>query len=94
MIDRTMEPALSESERAFVARAISRRRLFLALSLSGLVIGAMLSLHYGARKLQDPSFPVGAKVVILVLILLNSRQNLRQYRFAGILEKIRPRTNP
>jgi hypothetical protein len=29
--------------------------------------------------------------VLVVLILLNARQNLRQYRFAGILEKHRVR---
>jgi len=33
----------------------------------------------------------GARMVIVLLILLNSRQNLRQYRFAGILTKIQPR---
>lgn len=79
---------LTQAERSFVARAVRRGRLFLALSIAGLVIAAGLAVYYTTRKLLDPSFTIGARVVILVLILLNSRQNLRQYRFARILEKI------
>ena len=47
-------------------------------------------MYYTSRKLHDPAFEVGARMVIIVLVLLNSRQNLRQYRFAGILEKLEP----
>ena len=81
---------LTATERAFVARALRRRRLFLALSLFGLVVAVGLGVYYTWRKLHDPAFAVGARMVIVVLILLNSRQNLRQYRFAGILEKLEP----
>jgi hypothetical protein len=89
-----MEPILSESERAFVERAVGRERLFLALSVAGIAVAVALSIYYGARRLADPSFPVGARAVIVVLVLLNSRQNLRQYRFARILEKIRRGPDP
>jgi hypothetical protein len=54
------------------------------------VIAGGLGVYYAVRKLMDPGFSIGARVVILVLILLNSRQNLRQYRFAKILEKTAP----
>jgi len=70
----------------FVARALRRKRLFLALSIVGLVIAATLALYYGFRRLHDPDFPIGPRLVIVVLILLNSRQNLRQYRFASVIE--------
>ena len=82
--------ALTESERAFVARALRRRKLFLALSIAGIVIAVALSGYYGWRKVHDPAFEIGARMVIVLLILLNSRQNLRQYRFAGILTKLQP----
>ena len=81
---------LTPTERAFAARAVRRGRLFLVLSIAGIVIAAGLAIYYGVRKVQDPSFSIGARGVILVLILLNARQNLRQYRFAQILEKIAP----
>ena len=81
---------LTGTERAFVARALRRRRLFLALSVFGLAVAVGLGVYYTWRKLHDPAFEVGARMVIIVLVLLNSRQNLRQYRFAGILEKLEP----
>jgi hypothetical protein len=84
-----VEP-LTEGERAFVARAIRRRRLFFGLSVAGLAIAAALSIYYVGRRLLDPTFPVGPRLVIVVLVLLNARQNLRQYRFATILGKTGP----
>jgi hypothetical protein len=81
---------LTATERAFVARALRRRTLFLALSILGVMISLGLAVYYTWRKLHDPAFAVGARMVIVVLVLLNSRQNLRQYRFAGILEKLEP----
>ena len=81
---------LTGTERAFVARALRRRRLFIAHSVFGLAVAVGLGVYYTWRKLHDPAFEVGARMVIIVLVLLNSRQNLRQYRFAGILEKLEP----
>ena len=68
-----------------MGRAVRRRALFLALSVAGLVIAIGLTVFYAWRKLHDPSFPVGARAVIVLLILLNSRQNLRQYRYVRLL---------
>jgi hypothetical protein len=45
-----------------------------------------LPAHYGFRRLNDSTFPIGPHAVIVVLILLNSRQDLRQYRFASFIE--------
>ena len=79
---------LTGAERAFVARALRRRRLFLALSVVGVLVAVGLAGYYTWRKLHDPAFAIGSRMVIVVLVLLNSRQNLRQYRFAGILAKL------
>ena len=81
---------LTATEKAFVARALRRRRVFLALSVVGVVIAGGLAVYYTWRKIHDPAFAVGARMVIIILVLLNARQNLRQYRFAGILEKLAP----
>ncbi len=77
---------MTESEQRFAERAVRRKKLFLALSIAGLVIAAVLSVFYVYRRLTDPTFPIGPRAVIVLLILLNSRQNLRQYRYAGVLE--------
>jgi hypothetical protein len=39
------------------------------------------------RASVDPHAPTRVRLVLVLLILLNARQNLRQYRFAGILKK-------
>ena len=81
---------MTDAETRFAARALRRKRLFLVLSIAGLVIAVGLSVYYAFRAATDPSFPIGPRAVIVVLILLNARQNLRQYRFAGILEQVLP----
>jgi hypothetical protein len=82
---------VTDAESRFAARALRRKRLFLVLSIAGLVIAAGLSVYYIARVATNPDFPIGPRLVIVVLILLNARQNLRQYRFAGILEQVLPK---
>src|SRR5262245_39391191 len=81
---------LDAVETAFARRALRRRPLFLALSVGGIAVAAGLSCYYIWRRLHDPLFPVAARAVIVVLVLLNARQNLRQYRFAGVLGKVLP----
>ena len=81
---------MTDAEFRFAARALRRKRLFLALAIVGVVIGAGLTIYYSVRVATDPDFPLGPRAVIVVLILLNARQNLRQYRFAGILEQVLP----
>lgn len=79
---------LTDSEIRFAGRAVRRGRLFLALACGGVAIALALSVFYGYRRWTDPSFPVGPRAVIVLLILLNARQNLRQYRYATLLRKL------
>jgi len=76
----------TDTQQRFVERALRRKKLFLAISIVGMVIAVVLAAYYGFRRLNDPTFPIGPHAVIVVLILLNSRQNLRQYRFASFIE--------
>ena len=76
----------TDTQRRFVERALRRKRLFLALSIVGIVLAVVLAAYFGFRRLNDPTFPIGPRAVIVVLILLNSRQNLRQYRFASFID--------
>ena len=76
----------ADSQQRFVERALRRKKLFLGLSIVGIVIAVVLTTYYGFRRLNDPTYPIGSHAVIVVLILLNSRQNLRQYRFASFIE--------
>lgn len=83
--------SLSEAEQAFAARAIRRKRLFRVLSNASVVVALSLALVYGYERMHDPSFAFAPRAVIILLILLNARQNLRQHKYAAILEKlIRP----
>jgi hypothetical protein len=83
-------PSLNEVERAFAARAVRRKELFRVLSRAGIAIAAGLALFYGWKRVHDPSFPLAPRLVLVVLILLNARQNLRQYKYAALLEKLTP----
>jgi hypothetical protein len=84
-----MSPSpLTDSEIRFAGRAVRRSRLFLALACGGVLIALALSVFYAYRRWTDPSFPVGVRAVVVLLILLNARQNLRQYRYALLLRKL------
>jgi hypothetical protein len=78
----------SPGDEAFAARLIRRKDLFLGLSIAGVTIAAALSAYYGWRRWHDPQFQVGARAVIVLLVLLNARQNLRQYRCARIVARL------
>jgi formate-dependent nitrite reductase membrane component NrfD len=58
------------------------------LSIVGIVIAVVFAAYSGFRRLTDPTYPIGPRAVIVILILLNSRQNLRQYRFASFIEDL------
>ena len=79
---------MTEAEKSFAARAVRRRKLFLTLAVAGVAVASSLTVYYGYRRAHDPAYPVGVRIVVVVLILLNARQNLRQYKFAGLLEKL------
>jgi len=83
-----------DSEERFARRAVRRRRLFLGLSVAGLVIAAALTVLYSVLWWRNPSFPVAPRAVIILLVLLNARQNLRQYRYAGLLAELLPPAEP
>jgi len=83
-------PELDAAESAFARRALRRRPLFLALSIAGIAVALGLSSYYAWRRAHDPQFALAARAVIVVLVLLNARQNLRQYRYATVLGKVLP----
>jgi len=76
----------------FVRTAVRRKKLFLVLSVAGVAIGLGLAAWFGYRRWADPDATGGLAFVVVVLILLNARANLRQYRFAGVLERLLKRT--
>ena len=80
---------MSDSERRFAERAVRRRRLFMALAVAGVIVAAGLAVLYGWQWTHDHAFAIGPRLVIVLLILLNARQNLRQYRYAGVIEAMR-----
>jgi len=61
--------------------------VFLWLAVAGVVAGLALAGYTAYQAVIDPHAPSGIRVALVVLVLLNARQNLRQYRFAGILAK-------
>ena len=77
---------MNEPEERFALRAIRRQRLFLGLSIAGLVVTFALTVLYGFLWWRNPAFPVGPRAVIILLVLLNARQNLRQYKYARLLQ--------
>lgn len=79
---------LDDTERAFAERAMRRKAVFRTLSIAGIVIAGGLALFYGWERLHDPSFALAPRLVLIVLILLNARQNLRQHKYAALLEKL------
>ena len=72
----------------FARAAVHRKRLFLLLSATGVAAGIALAVYYGYRRLHDPGYALGLRFAVVVLILLNARQNLRQFRYAVVLEKL------
>ena len=88
MTDLPTDARLDDSERAFAARAMRRKNLFRTLSNVSVAVAVGLTLFYGIRKFRDPTYDVGARFVVILLILLNARQNLRQHKYALLLEKL------
>ena len=77
---------MTDTDERFALRAIRRKRLFLGLSIAGLAIAFALTVLYGVLWWRNPAFPVAPRAVIILLVLLNARQNLRQYKYARLLE--------
>jgi CHASE2 domain-containing sensor protein len=79
---------MTEPDQRFAQRAIRRQRLFLGLSIAGLAIACSLTVLYAVLWWINPAFPVGPRAVIILLVLLNARQNLRQYKYSRILTEL------
>lgn len=81
--------SLTESQRRFVAAAVRRKHLFRRLSVIGVAAAVGLSAWWAWRwATGDADAEVGLRFVLVVFILLNARQNLRQYRYAAALEAL------
>jgi hypothetical protein len=81
------DDGLSATERALAERVTRRARLFLALSAAGVAVALALAGHVVYRKLREPEHAIGLHAVVIVLVLLNARLNLRLYRLARILAR-------
>ena len=83
---------MNPSQSTFVKSSIRRKKLFLGLSLLGVLAGLGLGIYWFFFSPGEPDAPNGLRAVLVVMILLNARQNLRQYRYALALEALcRPR---
>ena len=81
---------MTEAQSRFVASTIRRKDLFLRLSILGVVVAVGLSGWYVWRGLYAPATAGGTGWVLVVLILLNARQNLRQHKYALLLMELVP----
>jgi len=66
-----------------VKTATATRRRFLALSAAGVVVALGLAAKYTHVAMSGADSAIGTGAVIVVLILLNARANLRYYRLAN-----------
>jgi hypothetical protein len=78
---------ISDYELRFSKKAIKRKKLYLWLSALDVIVALGLTLYYGWQFATQSDFAVGIHAVLVVLILLMGRLNLRQYYYAKILEK-------
>lgn len=80
--------SMTDSESRFAKRAIKRKKLFLMFSIASVTVGSSLTLFYAWQYATQPGFAPGIHFVLVLLIFLMARQNLRQYYYAKILEKL------
>ena len=74
MTTRDSTASLNEIERAFAERAVRRKEVFRVLSIAGIVIAAGLTIFYGWERLNDPSFALAPRFVLIILILRSGRR--------------------
>ena len=55
---------LSDSERLFVGRAVRRERLFLVLSMAGVVAALLLGVYTIYQRWLDPHYAIGARAAL------------------------------
>ena len=73
---------MTDAETRFVEATVRRRRLFLFLSAVGVAAGLGLAGWYRWAGWT------ATHAVVVVLVLLNARQHLRQHRRAAVLDKL------
>ena len=82
---------MTEAQSRFLTNAIRRKDLFLQLSIVGVIVAIGLAGWCIWRRLEEPSASGGTGWVLLILVLLNARQNLRQCHYARILRNLTQR---
>lgn len=80
---------LTDYEQALTRKTIHKEKLFLFLSVISVVMGLSLAVYYVWKAYAYPDFTPGIHIVVVILVLLNARQNLRQYFSARIMVKLR-----
>ena len=80
--------SMTDYEKSFLLNAIRRKKLFLVLSVISVMTGLSLALFYAWKAYTYPQFDASIHALVVLLILLNARQNLRQYNYAKILGKL------
>ena len=81
---------MTEAQSRFLTNAIRRKDFFLQLSILGVIVAIGLGAWYIWRSLEEPSASGGTGWVLVLLVLLNARQNLRQHRYAVLLQELMP----
>ncbi len=79
---------MTEAQSRFLAAAIRRKDLFLQLSIVGVIVAIGLAGWYLWRTLEEPGAPGGTGWALVILVLLNARQNLRQHKYAALLQEL------
>lgn len=83
-----MYMSITDPELGFARRAIRRKKLFLFFSITSVIVGLTLASYYAWQFATQPGFAAGIHFMLVLLILLMARHNLRQYYYAKILEKL------
>ncbi len=79
---------MTEAQSRFLANAIRRKRIFLPLSILGVIVAVGLAGWFLWRGLEDPGASGATGWVLVILVLLNARQNLRQHKYAALLQEL------
>ncbi len=79
---------MTEAQSRFLANAIRRKDFFLQLSILGVVVAIGLAGWLIWRSLEEPGASGGTGWVLVILVLLNARQNLRQHKYAALLQEL------
>ena len=79
---------MNEAQSRFLASAIRRKDLFLRLSILGVIVAIGMAGWLTWSRLEAPGASGGTGWVLVILVLLNARQNLRQHKYAVLLQEL------